>query len=166
MTAPPVSVLFLCTGNSARSILAESILRHWGRGRFVACSAGSHPTGTVQPLALELLQRTGLPTDGLRSKPLTEFTGRGAPDIDLVITVCDAAAEACPVFPGRPITAHWSTPDPAAVNGDADARRHVFRHAYTELEQRIRLLVNLPLEGLDRLAQQQRIRALAHTEAS
>lgn len=157
-------VLFLCTGNSARSILAESLLRHWGRDRFRAYSAGSDPRGEVQPLALELLAAGGLPTEGLRSKAVTEFLGPDAPVLDFVITVCDAAAEQCPVFPGRPITAHWSTPDPAAVTGDRETRLRAFRRAQTGLERRIRLLVGLPLESLDRLGREERARALGGNE--
>lgn len=153
-------VLFLCTGNSARSILAESLLRRWGAARFVAYSAGSDPAGEVRAPALDLLTGAGLPTEGLRSKSWEEFTGPDAPPLHMVITVCDDAAERCPVFPGRPITAHWRTDDPAAVEGDAEARRKAYRNAYTDLERRVKLLVNLPLESLDRLAQQQRLRTI------
>lgn len=158
-------VLFLCTGNSARSILAESLLRHWGRDRFRAYSAGSAPRGEVQPLALELLTAGGLPTAGLCSKPVDEFLGSDAPALDFIITVCDAAAEQCPLFPGRPVTAHWSTPDPAAVSGDRETRLRAFHHAQAGLERRIRLLVGLPLESLDRLAREERARALGRDEA-
>lgn len=157
---PPWNVLFLCTGNSARSIIAESLLRHWGRDRFRAWSAGSEPRGEVQPLAIELLAADGLPTDGLRSKALDELLAGDAVPLDLVITVCDSAAEQCPVFPGRPVTAHWSTPDPAAVDGDRATRMRAYRSAQAELQRRIQLLVSLPLEGLDRMAQQERVRAL------
>ena len=144
MSDRPHNVLFLCTGNSARSILAESLLNHWGRGRFRGFSAGSLPRGEVHPLAIELLQTTNLPTEGLRSKSWDEFAAPGAPPIDFVITVCDnAAAEACPVWPGRPMTAHWSIADPAAVEGDAE-RSAAFRKALAELEARIKLFVSLP----------------------
>ena len=164
--ARPWHVLFLCTGNSARSIIAESLLRHWGRDSFVAFSAGSAPAGAVHPLALEMLTRSGLPTESLSSKSMDRFTGPDAPPIDFVITVCDAAAEHCPVFPGRPATAHWGLPDPAAVVGDRDARMQAFIRTRTEFERRIRLLVNLPFHGLDGLARQQQVRALGQEEAS
>lgn len=160
MADRPYSVLFLCSGNSARSILAESLLRHRGRNAFVAHSAGSHPAGRVQPMALELLQRLGLPVDGLRSKSMDEFTGPGAPPVDLVITVCDAAAETCPVFPGRPLRAHWSTPDPAVAEGSDAQRRRAYRNAFEQLERRIELLVELPLGHLDRVAREQRLAAI------
>ncbi len=156
-------VLFLCTGNSARSIIAESLLRHWGRGRFEASSAGSDPAGRVQPLALELLERLHLPTAGLYSKPLDLFTGPDVPPIDFVITVCDRAAEQCPVFPGRPVTAHWGVPDPAEVTGDHDTRMQAYRKTMSDLERRIKLFVNLPLASLDRLSMQQGVRDLADT---
>ena len=163
MRERPYNVLFLCTGNSARSILAESLLNHWGRGRFRAFSAGSFPKGQVHPLALELLEWTRLPTEGLRSKSWDEFATRDAPPIDFVITVCDnAAGESCPVWPGKPITAHWGVADPAAVEGAAE-RGVAFRRALTELEARIKLLVNVPVESLDRLAVQQRVRDIGQT---
>jgi arsenate reductase len=143
----PHHVLFLCTGNSARSIIAESLLNHWGRGRFRAFSAGSLPKGQVHPLAIELLQRTSLPTEGLRSKSWDEFAAPGAPLIDFVITVCDnAARETCPVWPGRPRTAHWGVADPAAVDGETE-QRVAFRRARAELEARIKLFVNVPIES-------------------
>lgn len=159
------NVLFLCTGNSARSILAESLLRHFGRGRFRAFSAGSEPTGTLQPLALELIRRSGLPDEGLHSKSMDEFLGPDAPRIDIVITVCDQAAEHCPAFPGRPAVAHWSTPDPAAVDGTEAERRQAYRNVKAGLEDRIKLLVHLPLSSLDRLAREQRIDALGRNAA-
>lgn len=159
----PYSVLFLCTGNSARSILAESLLNHWGRGRFIAFSAGSFPKGQVHPLAIELLEWTRLPTEGLRSKSWDEFAAADAPPIDFVITVCDnAAGEVCPLWPGKPVTAHWGVADPAAVEGDAE-KGAAFRRALTELEARIKLLVNVPIESLDRMAVQQAVRGIAQT---
>ena len=159
----PYNVLFLCTGNSARSILAESLLNHWGGGRFRGFSAGSFPKGQVHPLAIELLKWTGLPTEGLRSKSWDEFATADAPPIDFVITVCDnAAGEVCPVWPGKPITAHWGVADPAAVEGNAE-RGAAFRRALTELEARIKLLVNVPVESLDRMAVQQTVRGIGQT---
>jgi arsenate reductase len=158
------NVLFLCTGNSARSILAEALLNHWGGGRFRAFSAGSLPKGQVHPLAIELLQWTNLPTEGLRSKSWDEFAAPDAPRIDFVITVCDnAAGEACPVWPGMPMTAHWGVADPAAVEGDA-AKGAAFRKALAELEARIKLFVNIPIQSLDRLALQQAVRGIGQTE--
>jgi arsenate reductase len=147
------NVLFLCTGNSARSILAEALIGHWGKGRFKGHSAGSFPKGEVHPIALDLLENLHLPTRGLCSKSWNEFARPGAPVMDFVFTVCDqAAGEACPVWPGNPVTAHWGVPDPAAVEGTQDERRRAFREAYVTLENRIRLLVALPIEKLDRLA--------------
>jgi arsenate reductase (thioredoxin) len=163
MSDRPHNVLFLCTGNSARSIMAEALLNHWGKGRFRAFSAGSFPKGQVHPLAIELLQWTGLPTEGLRSKSWDEFAAPGAPPVDFVITVCDnAAGETCPVWPGKPMTAHWGVADPAAVEGDA-AKGAAFRRALAELEARIQLFVNIPIESLDRLALQQSVRAIGQT---
>jgi arsenate reductase (thioredoxin) len=153
-----LNVLFLCTGNSARSILAEALLNVMGNGRFRAYSAGSHPTGRVNPMVFDLLERNRLPTAGLRSKPWDEFTGPGAPPMHFVFTVCDdAAAEACPVWPGHPMTAHWGIPDPADVKGDEDEKRRAFLTAYTVLQRRISILVSLPLEKLDQLALKQRL---------
>ncbi len=141
----PLNVLFLCTGNSARSILSEAMLNALGRGHFRALSAGSHPGGTVNPLALELLARNGIATDGARSKSWDEFTGPSAPAMDLIITVCDrAAGEVCPIWPGHPMSAHWGVPDPAAVEGSMEAKRHAFVDAFTSLKRRIELLVALP----------------------
>ena len=149
----PYNVLFLCTGNSARSILAESILDYRGRGRFKGFSAGSYPKGRVDPLAIGLLARLGLPIAGLRSKSWNEFAAPGAPRMDFVFTVCDqAAGEICPVWPGQPVTAHWGVPDPAAVDGTDVDRQQAFRRAYLALETRIDLFVALPLDKLDRLA--------------
>jgi arsenate reductase len=155
------SVLFLCTGNSARSVLAESILNHRGRGRFKAYSAGSHPNGTVNPLALALLERMDLPTEGLRSKAWDEFAQPGAPPLDFVFTVCDnAAGEVCPVWPGQPMTAHWGQPDPAAVQGTELDKTNAFRDAFRMLERRIALLTSLPMASLDRLALGQKVREI------
>lgn len=155
------NVLFLCTGNSARSILAEAYLAHEGAGRFRAFSAGSFPTGRVNPLALELLERRGIPTGDFRSKSWNEFAAPGAPVMDLILTVCDSAAgEVCPVWPGEPITAHWGVPDPAAVTGDDSAKRAAFLQAYTVLARRIDILRGLRLEALDRLAAERRIRKI------
>ncbi|HEY5807614.1 MAG TPA: arsenate reductase ArsC [Povalibacter sp.] len=165
MSDRPHNVLFLCTGNSARSILAESLLNHWGRGRFRSYSAGSFPKGQVHPLAIELLQRTNLPTEGLRSKSWDEFAATGAPPIDFVITVCNNAAdEVCPVWPGKPMTAHWGIADPAAVEGDIE-KRAAFRRALAELEARINLFVSIPVGSLDRIALQQAVRSIGQTNA-
>jgi arsenate reductase (thioredoxin) len=155
------NVLFLCTGNSARSILAEAILNHRGAGRFKGFSAGSHPKGAVHPLALALLGRMGLPTGGLRSKPWDEFAQQGAPRLDFVFTVCDAAAgEVCPVWPGQPMTAHWGQPDPAAVEGSEFDRTNAFREAFRMLERRIALFTALPMSSLDRLALGTKVREI------
>lgn len=147
------NVLFLCTGNSARSIVAEALLDHWGKGRFRAHSAGSFPKGAVHPLALDLLEKAHLDTSGLRSKSWDEFAKPGPPEMDFVFTVCDQAAnEACPVWPGNPVTAHWGVPDPAAVDGAETQKRRAFRDAYVVLENRIKLFVALPIDRLDRMA--------------
>ena len=152
------NVLFLCTGNSARSILAEACLNREGRGRFTSYSAGSHPKGEVHPLAIELLKRANYDTSGLRSKSWDEFATRGAPKMDFVFTVCDsAAAESCPVWPGQPMTAHWGVPDPAAVEGSDTEKAIAFADAYRMLNNRISIFVNLPLSSLDRLALQKRL---------
>ena len=146
------SVLFLCTGNSARSILAEAYLNHAGRGRFSAHSAGSHPAGRVNPFALELLRETGLPTAGARSKSWDEFARPDAPKIDFVVTVCDsAAAEVCPVWPGHPVKAHWGVPDPAAVEGTDEQKRRAFKDALITLSRRIDLFLAVPVEKLDEI---------------
>ncbi|MFI4982959.1 MAG: arsenate reductase ArsC [Nevskiales bacterium] len=151
-------VLFLCTGNSARSILAEGLLDHWGKGRFKGYSAGSFPKGEVHELALDLLERLHLPTARLRSKSWDEFACPGAPVMDFVFTVCDqAAGEICPVWPSHPVTAHWGVPDPAAVEGSEAERQRAFRDALYLLEARIKLFVALPIDKLDHLALQQRI---------
>lgn len=153
------NTLFLCTGNSARSIMAEVMLNSMGGGRFRAWSAGSHPKGAVHPLALELLAKNRLPIEGLRSKDWEEFVRPGAPQIDFVFTVCDnAAGEVCPVWPGRPMTAHWGIPDPAAAAGSADDQRKAFFLAYNQLSTRLSLFVNLPLDRLDKMTLQQQLR--------
>lgn len=156
------NVLFLCTGNSARSILAQSLLRHWGNGRFHAFSAGSFPKGTVHPFALRLLAEQGLPTEDLRSKSWNEFAAGDAPVMDFVFTVCDqAAGELCPIWPGHPVTAHWGIPDPAAVSDDATgAQMLAFRAALRMLEQRIKLFLALPVDSIDRLALQRQVDAI------
>jgi protein-tyrosine-phosphatase len=147
------NVLFLCTGNSARSILAETLIEHWGKGRFTGYSAGSFPKGSVHRLAFDLLERLNLRTTGVRSKSWDEFASPAAPVMDFVFTVCDqAAGEICPIWPGNPITAHWGVPDPAAAEGSDDQRRQAFRDAYRELETRIKLFVALPIDRLDRMA--------------
>ena len=150
VTNRKLNVLFLCTGNSARSILAEAALARWGADRFNAFSAGSHPKGAIHPLAIELLETMRLPTVGLRSKSWSEF-GLAGPQLDFVFTVCDsAAAELCPIWPGQPMSAHWGVADPAAVEGTDEQRRTAFKKAYRELEARIKLFVSLPMGALDR----------------
>lgn len=147
------NVLFLCTGNSARSILAEAYLNSAGKGRFVAYSAGSKPAGQVNPFALALLERNRIDVSGVRSKNWDEFAAPGAPQMDFVFTVCDnAAAEPCPYWPGQPMTAHWGVPDPAAVEGSDEEKRRAFHLAFNQLSTRINLFLNLPLEKLDRIA--------------
>ena len=153
MNAELLNVLFLCTGNSARSIMAESILSSLGKIKFNAYSAGSRPTGRVNPFAVELLGKNQLPTDGLRSKDWSEFSRPGAPFMHFVFTVCDqAVAEVCPVWPGQPMTAHWGVNDPAAVSGSDDDKRRAFLRAYTELHRRISLFVSLPFDKINNLA--------------
>lgn len=147
--ARPRAVLFLCTGNSARSVMAEAALRHWGGGRFQAHSAGSRPTGRVNPMTLDLLSRRGLPTEGFRSKSWDEFAAPGAPALDAIVTVCDnAAGETCPVWPGRPAAAHWGFPDPAAATGSDAERRRAFDRVFDMIEPRVRTLVALPVETM------------------
>lgn len=147
------NVLFICTGNSARSILAEGLMNDLGKGRFHAYSAGSHPNGTVNPLALETLKSFHIPTDGFRSKDWDEFEKPDAPQMDFVLTVCDkAAGEVCPVWPGQPMTAHWGVADPAAFEGTDDAKRQQFRDAAITLKRRIELTLSLPLARLDAMA--------------
>jgi arsenate reductase (thioredoxin) len=155
------NVLFLCTGNSARSILAEAILNDRGKNRFKAFSAGSHPKEAVHPMALALLERTGLPTDGLRSKAWDEFAQPNARPLDFVFTVCDnAAGEVCPIWPGQPMTAHWGQPDPAAVEGTDLEKANAFREAFRTLGRRIDLFLSLPLATLDRLALGNQVREI------
>jgi arsenate reductase (thioredoxin) len=152
------NVLFLCTGNSARSILSEALLNKRGQGLFRAFSAGSHPTGRVNPYALELLQRLDYSTDGLRSKNWDEFAAPGAPPLDFVFTVCDnAAGEICPLWPGQPITAHWGISDPAAVDGSDEAKRRAFDDAFRVLDRRISLFLSLPIRSLEQLVLQERL---------
>ena len=156
------TVLFLCTANSARSILAEAILNRRGEGRFRAFSAGSFPKGEVHPAALNLLRELGYPVSGLRSKSWDEFAASDAPQLDFIFTVCDnAAGEVCPVWPGKPITAHWGIPDPAAVEGQAQGQS--FMGAYQQLKRRIELLLALPLESLDEMALTSRLREIGST---
>ena len=158
MAAKTYNVLFLCTGNSARSLKAEALIGHWGEGRFTGYSAGSFPKGSVHPLALELLEMAHLGTRGLRSKSWDEFAQAGAPAMDFVFTVCDNAAnEVCPIWPGQPMTAHWGIADPAAVVGTDDEMRRAFREAFVSLDRRIGLFLSLPLQSLDRLAIQKEI---------
>jgi arsenate reductase len=161
MTDKTYNVLFLCTGNSARSILAEAIMQREGMGRFHAHSAGSQPKGSVHPVALDVLQKMNYAVDGFRSKSWEEFSGPDAPELDFVFTVCDnAASEVCPIWPGQPMTAHWGLPDPAAVEG-ADAEVYAaFFDTYRMLSNRISLLCNLPLSSLDRLSLQKRLDAI------
>src|SRR4249920_4005120 len=161
----PFNVLFLCTGNSARSILAEAYLNTAGAGRFRAYSAGSHPAGKVNPFAVELLQKRGISTEGLRSKSWDEFAGPGAPALDFVFTVCDnAAGEACPLWPGQPVTAHWGVPDPAAATGSAAEISLAFKDAYRMLSQRIGVFAALPLRSLDRMSLQAKLKDIGRLE--
>src|SRR5688572_11296473 len=159
MSDKPLNVLFLCTGNSARSILAEALVNHWGRGKFVGFSAGSSPKGQVHPIALELLKHMKMPTDGMRSKSWDEFAQPGAPRLDFVFTVCDnAAGEMCPVWPGQPMTAHWGVEDPAAVESSETDKWMAFRKAFSELESRIKIFTSLPIRTLDKVKLQERLR--------
>lgn len=160
-------VLFLCTGNSARSILAEAILNREGGGRFRAYSAGSHPKGQVHPYALDLLRNLNFPTEGLRSKSWEEFAVPGAPKLDFVFTVCDDAAnETCPVWPGQPMSAHWGVPDPAAVEGPEAVKRAAFADTCRMLTQRISIFTSLPIDSLDRLSLQKRLREIGRQKAA
>jgi arsenate reductase len=167
-TAKAMNVHFLCTGNSARSIMAEALLDHWGRGRFKAYSAGSQLTGKVNPFALDLLEKLKLPTRGLRSKSWDEFATPGAPELDFVFTVCDnAAGEVCPIWPGQPITAHWGFPDPASFAGSEPEKRAFFADVFRQIENRVKIFTALPLERLSRLAIQHEVETLGqHQEAA
>jgi arsenate reductase len=157
------NVLFLCTGNSARSIMAEALLEHWGKERFKGYSAGSYPKGAVHPLALDLLEKAHLDTSRLRSKSWDEFAKPGAPVMDFVFTVCDkAAGEVCPAWPGNPMTAHWGVPDPAAAEGPEVEKMRAFRYAYQALETRIKLFTSLRLKALDRLAIKREVDEIGH----
>lgn len=164
MADPAFNALFLCTGNSARSILAESLLNNLGKGRFRTFSAGSHPAGQVNPFALALLEKNHFPTGELRSKSWDEFAQADAPHLDFVITVCDqAAGEVCPVWPGQPITAHWGIPDPAAAEGSDDQKRHAMAEAMNQLRRRISMFVSLPFATLDRIRLQQAVHLIGKT---
>ena len=161
MADTPFNVLFLCTGNSARSILGEAILNRVGRGHFRAFSAGSHPKGAVHPLALDLLRSLGNPVEELRSKSWDEFALSGAPQLDFIFTVCDdAAQETCPVWPGHPMTAHWGIPDPARAEGTEAERRLAFAEAHRSLSNRISAFINLPIASLDRMSLKNRLTAI------
>jgi protein-tyrosine-phosphatase len=161
MADRPYNVLFLCTGNSARSILAEALINSWGRGKFRGFSAGSHPKGAVHPIALELLKKMNLPTEGLRSKSWDEFAAPGAPPLDFVFTVCDnAAGEVCPYWPGQPMTAHWGVPDPAAVEGSDTDKWVAFRDTFRMLDNRIKIFTSLPLASFDRMKLKEHLDAI------
>ena len=161
MTATHYNILFLCTGNSARSIMAEAILNHKGKGKFRGHSAGSHPTGKVQPEALRQLESAGISTEGLRSKSWDEFSRPDAPELHFVFTVCDNAAnEACPYWPGQPMTAHWGIPDPAAVQGSSEEIERAFHGAFVTLERRITLFQSLPFSTLEKMTIQEEIRRI------
>lgn len=161
MSEPHYNVLFLCTGNSARSIMAEALIEFWGRGRFHGFSAGSHPRGEVHPLALDTLRALRVPISDPRSKDWSEFASADAPVMNFVFTVCDnAAGEQCPVWPGQPMTAHWGIADPAAVEGSEVEKTLAFRRAFAELERRIKIFVSLPLTAMDRLQLQTRLDAI------
>lgn len=160
------NVLFLCTGNSARSILAEQLMNYWGRGKFRGFSAGSFPKGSVHPIALELLEQMKLPTEGLRSKSWDEFAAPGAPPLDFVFTVCDnAAREACPYWPGQPMTAHWGVEDPAAVRGTEPQKWLAFRKVFKELESRVKVFTSLPIRSIDRIKLQERLNEIGISRA-
>jgi len=161
------NVLFLCTGNSARSIMAESLLNMLGKGKFQAFSAGSFPKGQVHPLAIDLLKRTKMPSEGFRSKSWDEFAAPGAPPIDFIFTVCDnAAGEVCPIWPGKPMTAHWGIADPAAAEGSEADKAFAFRKALKELETRIKLFVQLPIASLDQMTLREKLRAIGQPPAT
>jgi protein-tyrosine-phosphatase len=166
MTRSSYNVLFICTGNSARSIMAEAILNQQGAGRFHAYSAGSHPKGQVNPHAIALLERNHFKTSSLRSKKWTEFAAADAPHMDFVLTVCDkAAGEVCPAWPGQPMSAHWGVEDPVAVQGSTDAIQHAFTDCFVLLNRRIALLTVLPIEKLDKLALQNELAGIGQVRA-
>ncbi|MDR3773594.1 MAG: arsenate reductase ArsC [Terracidiphilus sp.] len=157
----PYNILVLCTGNSARSILGEALFNMLGAGRFKAYSAGSHPTGRVNPFAIEQIRALGVPVEGLRSKSWDEFAQPDSPQMDFIVTVCDnAAGEVCPLWPGQPVTAHWGFPDPAAVDGTDDQKRAAFAQTLRQIRNRVQLFLSLPLETLDRMAIESRMRAI------
>lgn len=165
MSNKTYNVLFLCTGNSARSIMAEALLNTMGKGRFRAYSAGSHPTGAVNPLAIEQVIKTGYSVQALRSKSWDEFADPGAPQMDFIITVCDkAAGEMCPVWPGQPISAHWGFEDPAAVQGSEKEKRHAFEKVYRQIMGRVNLFVSLPLSMLEKIAIQREVNTIGTTK--
>ncbi len=167
MSNPTFNVLFLCTGNSARSILAEALMNHLGKGRFRAFSAGSYPTGKVNPFAIKLLENQGLSVDDLRSKSWDEFGAPDAPPLDFVFTVCDnAAGEVCPFWPGQPMTAHWGVEDPAAVEGDDALKMLAFRQAFRELENRIKIFASLPFQSLDKIRLKNKLDEIGKTRLS
>lgn len=166
MADPILNVLFLCTGNSARSIIAEAILNREGMGRFRAFSAGSEPKGEVNPNALQLLAKLNFDVSGFRSKSWEEFLAPDSPKMDFVFTVCDDAAEACPVFPGQPMSAHWGIEDPASVTGSAAEIAYAFSEAFRMLDSRIKIFVSLPMASLDRLSLQDRLRDIGHAEGA
>jgi len=167
VTDPTYNVLFLCTGNSARSILAEALMNHLGKGRFRAFSAGSHPTGKVNPWAIKLLENQGLPVAGLRSKSWDEFGAPDAPPLDFVFTVCDnAAGEVCPFWPGQPMTGHWGVEDPAAVEGDDALKMLAFRQSFRELENRIKIFASLPFQSLDKIRLKNKLDEIGKTRLS
>ena len=166
MADRPYNVLFLCTGNSARSIIAEALINQWRRGNFRGFSAGSHPKGAVHPIALKLLQRMNLPTEGLHSKSWDEFAIPAAVPLDFVFTVCDnAAGEVCPYWPGQPMTAHWGVPDPAAVEGTDADKWLAFRATFKALDNRIKIFTSLPIASLDRIKLQERLDAMGKSAA-
>lgn len=166
MSKPAMNVLFICTGNSARSIIAESLLNHLGAGKFSAYSGGSHPAGSVNPLAMELLRRNRFPCTNLRSKSWDEFAQAGAPHMDFVLTVCDkAAGEACPIWPGQPLSAHWGVEDPSAVQGTPEQIERAFTDVLLVLQRRINLFLNLPFEKLEQLSLQKELRAIGQIKA-
>ena len=157
----PYNILVLCTGNSARSIMGEALFNTLGAGRFNAYSAGSHPSGKVNPFAIEQVRALGYPVEGLRSKSWDEFSGPGAPQMDFIVTVCDnVAGEVCPLWPGQPVTAHWRFPDPAAVEGTDEEKREAFARTLRQIRVRVQLFLSLPLETLDRMAIESRMKAI------